>query len=634
MNGAARSRALPNLARTIPSPGAPSGRTALFLYVLLVVLPAVVFGGLLWRQLQQFQDARLAELPLECRDAAERLARACVDRVEKLRNDEMQRPFEHYAEDFFVDDLGPVRAERSPLVTGKPQPGVLGHFAFRVVDDPIDREDGIAITVLRGQRADDEDAASTLIRDVVSEALVAPVADAPFPAQVARDAARIEGFGERRERLIRSVVLNFASGSHQECVDALDRLPELRDNVSHTVHVQYFELQPIPLGAGQAPLLLGTRQVTADQLPEFQLPDCIDAINKGALIVQGFAIDPDWLHVRMPLKEAADVLGPSQRLVLGASELPEREGLAVEVIDVVGRLGVSGESVSATWPRLAVVADAGELRRTFRQQNAWFASMALILTVSMVIGIRLLLGSIRQSRNEALRTRNFVASVTHELRTPIAAVKLYGEMLRDGWVSDDARRDEYLGRIVTESDRLGGLVDRVLLRRRLYDQAEAPQHGDLNAEIAGMRRDLEILGGRAVKDVTFDLAEGLPKVLLLPDGVHVVLQNLVENARKYAAVELGEDGEPLGEPIMVRTRLSRNRRVLLEVLDRGPGIPESDRSRVFEAFLRLGDEHTRSTKGTGLGLHLVSLQARAMRARVRALPREGGGTVFQVVFSS
>ena len=307
MNRATRSRTLPKLARTITGPGAPSGRTALFLYVLLVVLPAVVFGGLLWRQLQQFQSARLAELPLECRDAADRLARRCIDRVEKLRNDEMQRPFEHYGEDFFVDDLGPVRAQRS-LVTGKPQPGVLGHFAFRVVDDPIDREDGIAVAVLRGQRADDDDAASTLIRDVVSEALVAPVADAPFPAQVARDAARIEGFGERRERLIRSVVLNFASGNHQECVDALDRLPELRDNVSHTVHVQYFELQPIPLGASQAPLLLGTRQVTAEQLPEFQLLDRIDAINKGVLIVR-FALDPDWLHVLMPREEAVDVLG-------------------------------------------------------------------------------------------------------------------------------------------------------------------------------------------------------------------------------------------------------------------------------------------------------------------------------------
>ena len=634
MNRATRSRTLPKLARTITGPGAPSGRTALFLYVLLVVLPAVVFGGLLWRQLQQFQSARLAELPLECRDAADRLARRCIDRVEKLRNDEMQRPFEHYGEDFFVDDLGPVRAQRSPLVTRRPRPGVLGHFAFRVVDDPIAREDGIAISVLRGPRADADDAASTLIRDVVSNALVAPLADAPFPAQVARDAALIEGLGERRERLIRSVVLNFASGNHQECVDALDRFPELRDNVSHAVHVEYFEFRPIPRGASEAPLLLATRQVTAEQLPEFQLPDCIDAINKGVLIVQGFALDPDWLHVLMPREEAADVLGPSQRLVLGASELPEREGLAVEVVDVLGRLGVAGEEARIPGPRLAVVADAGELRRTFREQNAWFASMALILTVSMVIGIRLLLGSVRQSRNEALRTRNFVASVTHELRTPIAAVKLYGEMLRDGWVSDESRRDEYLGRIVTESDRLGGLVDRVLLRRRLYDQAEAPQPGDLNAEIAGMRRDLEILGGRAVKDVAFDLADDLPQVLLLPEGVHVVLQNLVENARKYAPVELNEDGEPVGEPIVVRTRLSRNRRVLLEVLDRGPGIPEKDRSRIFEAFLRLGDEHTRSTKGTGLGLHLVSLQARAMRARVRALPREGGGTVFQVIFSS
>merc|ERR1739841_78735 len=101
----------------------------------------------------------------------------------------MQRPFEHYGEDFFVDDLGPVRAQRSPLVTRRPRPGGLGHFAFRVVDDPIAREDGIAISVLRGPRADADDAASTLIRDAVSNALVAPLADAPFPAQVARDAA-------------------------------------------------------------------------------------------------------------------------------------------------------------------------------------------------------------------------------------------------------------------------------------------------------------------------------------------------------------------------------------------------------------------------------------------------------------
>ena len=233
---------------------------------------------------------------------------------------------------------------------------------------------------------------------------------------------------------------------------------------------------------------------------------------------------------------------------------------------------------------------------------------------------------------ETERTRNFVASVTHELRTPIAAVKLYGEMLRDGWITDDERRAEYLSRIVHESDRLDGLVDRVLLRRKLSDASHAPHASDLNAEVEQLRAGLEMVGGRPADDIQFDLDPDLPDVLVLHEGVHVVLTNLVENARKYAPVTVADDGAP-AEPLIVRTRLSRKGSVLLEVLDRGPGIAEADRSKVFEAFLRLGDEQTRSTKGTGLGLHLVALQAEAMKAKVRVLPRSGGGAVFQVRFT-
>ena len=74
--------------------------------------------------------------------------------------------------------------------------------------------------------------------------------------------------------------------------------------------------------------------------------------------------------------------------------------------------------------------------------------------------------------------------------------------------------------------------------------------------------------------------------------------------------------------------------MILEVLDRGPGIPEEERGRVFDAFYRIGDEKTRRSAGTGLGLHLVQLQAKSMRGRVQVLPRPGGGTILRVTFKT
>jgi len=71
---------------------------------------------------------------------------------------------------------------------------------------------------------------------------------------------------------------------------------------------------------------------------------------------------------------------------------------------------------------------------------------------------------------------------------------------------------------------------------------------------------------------------------------------------------------------------------VLEVRDRGPGIPASERSRIFDAFYRVGNERTRTTKGTGLGLHLAALHCEVMGAKIQALDREGGGTVFRVTF--
>jgi len=89
---------------------------------------------------------------------------------------------------------------------------------------------------------------------------------------------------------------------------------------------------------------------------------------------------------------------------------------------------------------------------------------------------------------------------------------------------------------------------------------------------------------------------------------------------------------PGAEPIAVAT-LHTNGQPVLEVRDRGPGIPREERSHVFDAFYRIGNETTRTTKGTGLGLHLVALHCQTMDAQVQVLDREGGGTVFRVTFA-
>ena len=105
----------------------------------------------------------------------------------------------------------------------------------------------------------------------------------------------------------------------------------------------------------------------------------------------------------------------------------------------------------------------------------------------------------------------------------------------------------------------------------------------------------------------------------------MILSNLVENARKYAPVEPGE------EPILIRTRYD-GEHVLLEVADRGPGVPHTERDKIFQAFYRVGSEATRTTTGTGLGLHLVSLHAQVARAPVSVHTRSGGGSIFRVAY--
>ena len=274
-----------------------------------------------------------------------------------------------------------------------------------------------------------------------------------------------------------------------------------------------------------------------------------------------------------------------------------------------------------SYGRLEIVIDTERFEERNVRQSQRFLTTGGMLLLTLGIGMTLLYRSVRRELDQAHRMQSFVAAVTHELRTPVSTIRLHAEMLQDGWV-DAAKQPEYYERIVRETQRLSTLVERVLEKSRLKENVTRPVAGDLNEHVEALRKDLE-RGRGEVSDLAFQLEPKLPKVLLTAEGVDMTLSNLVENARKYAPAR--------GEPLLVRTRWS-NGRVLLEVCDRGPGVPLEEREKIFEAFYRIGSEQTRTTTGTGLGLHLVRLHAETCGAEASVEERPGGGSIFRVAF--
>ena len=239
--------------------------------------------------------------------------------------------------------------------------------------------------------------------------------------------------------------------------------------------------------------------------------------------------------------------------------------------------------------------------------------------LALVLGGVLLVLEITRERRESMLKTGFVSNVSHELKTPLTAVRLSAEMLREGRVKEEAQA-RYLEVIVRESERLTRLVDNVLdfgrlERGRRKFNLEARDVNELLSVAEAQRPRVEAAGltlmvRSAPMPVmrTFDL-----------DAVGQVLVNLIDNAVKYAAsgkmveVSVSERGE-------------------ITVADRGPGIAAKHRSRIFERFYRCDDSITAKSSGSGLGLSISSRLMAGMGGELVFAPRAGGGAVFIIKF--
>lgn len=264
-----------------------------------------------------------------------------------------------------------------------------------------------------------------------------------------------------------------------------------------------------------------------------------------------------------------------------------------------------------------------ELRVSPLRDSDSATTVYLLAALLAIVGI-LGLGSVYRMTavvvDFAERRSNFVAAVSHELKTPLTAIRMHGEMLRDGLVPDESRRIDYYRTITDESERLSRLIDNVLEFSRLDKGGRplSPVVGSPVAIVADIVERLRPHAERAGFTLTAELADELPAVQFDRDALIQMIFNLVENAIKYAA--RAERRE-----ILVRCIASDGDAVAVIVRDFGPGVPREHLVRIFEPFHRVEDELTRSTKGSGIGLSLVKRLGEAMGASVRGNNPEDGG---------
>jgi signal transduction histidine kinase len=258
---------------------------------------------------------------------------------------------------------------------------------------------------------------------------------------------------------------------------------------------------------------------------------------------------------------------------------------------------------------------------------AYVYALSALLLATGSLGLASLYRMVATVVGFAERRSNFVAAVTHELKTPLTAIRMYGEMLRDGMVPSEAKRDEYYRHITQESERLSRLINNVLEFSRL-------EKGNRDVAVAAgavapvVREVAEILRPHVEGQgftLRVDTDGELPPVRFERDALVQMLCNLVDNAVKYA-------GEASRKEILLRCR-SEDGHVTVAVRDHGPGVAARHLGMIFEPFYRGESELTRRSKGVGLGLALVRGLAERMGARVRGRNVPGGGFEVEVAFN-
>lgn len=244
----------------------------------------------------------------------------------------------------------------------------------------------------------------------------------------------------------------------------------------------------------------------------------------------------------------------------------------------------------------------------------------------LVNTLNMMLGRIEESFaarvDSESKLRRFVADASHELRTPITAIRGFAELHRQGAVTGEEKTKELIGRIENESKRMGSLVEDLLLLARLDQSREMKAEPvNLSKLVSDAVESARAAGPNHV--VNFSNSDDEIYALGDNDRIHQVVANLLANARTHT---------PAGTKVDVSVIQSEDG-VRIRIADNGPGLSEKDQSRIFERFYRADASRVRTDgEGTGLGLSIVDAVMRAHAGQVSVESELGKGAAFTLFF--
>ncbi|MBC7849140.1 MAG: two-component sensor histidine kinase [Chitinophagaceae bacterium] len=221
-----------------------------------------------------------------------------------------------------------------------------------------------------------------------------------------------------------------------------------------------------------------------------------------------------------------------------------------------------------------------------------FLGEGITFLALIIVGAGFVYRAVREQLRTQQQQQNFMMAITHELKTPIAIAKLNLETLQKHQL-DEVKRQKIIDMTLQETNRLNTLTNNILVSSQLEGERYATSREELNFSDLVKSCVNDYKNRFPTRDWSPDIEEEIETTgdpLLLA----ILVNNLLENAMKYS---------PKEKSIVCRLYSAKNK-LVLEIIDEGLGIPDGEKKKVFDKFYRIGNEATRTTKGTGLGLYL------------------------------